>query len=114
MGIIPIYREDIPYNCEVELSGRIYTIEINYNLIFDFFTITLIMANEILVQNEKLILNQQLFKDLYIDKDGNIDTRFPTEKLIPRCTNGDINRISFTDLGDTVQLYFYEEGENIE
>lgn len=113
MGTIPIYKGDIPYTFEIELSGKIYTIDINYNFIFDFFTITLKLNDNVLVEDEKLILNQQLFKDLYVDVENNIDIQFPQEKLIPLAKNKDLQRINFEDLGETVQIYYFKPGEEV-
>jgi len=110
MGIIEIDKNLIPYTFDIELSGRLYTIEINYNYIFDFFTIDLYLDNKPLVKSEKLILNEVLFKDIYEDKEGNLNEKFPTEILIP-LGNNDIKRITYDNFGKDVQLYYAERSE---
>ncbi|NEZ48025.1 hypothetical protein FDF74_12675 [Clostridium niameyense] len=106
MGIIPIYADEIPYSFEIELSKKIYTLEFNYNYIFDFFTVTLKLNKEVLVEDEKLVLNQQLFKELSKDIEGFEDEKFPEEILISVSSNGDDTRIGMDNFGDTVQLYY--------
>jgi len=110
MGIIEVDKELIPYMFDIELSGRLYTIEINYNYIFDFLTIDLYLDNEPLVKSEKLVLNEILFKDICEDKEGNLNEKFPTEILIP-LGNNDIERITYDNFGAEVQLYYVERGE---
>lgn len=110
MGIIEIDKNLIPYTFDIELSGRLYTIEINYNYIFDFFTIDLYLDNKPLVKSEKLVLNEILFKDIYEDKEGNLNEKFPTEILIP-LGNNDVERITYDNFGTEVQLYYAERSE---
>ena len=110
MGIIEIDKNLIPYVFDIELSDRVYTIEINYNYIFDFLTIDLYLDKKPLVKSEKLILNEVLFKDIYEDKDGNLNEEFPTEILIP-LGNNDIKRITYDNFGKDVQLYYAERSE---
>jgi len=110
MGIIEIDKNLIPYQFDIELSGRIYTMEINYNYMFDFFTIDLYLDKKPLVKSEKLIINEILFKELYEDNEGNLNEEFPTEILIP-LGNNDTDRITYDNFGIDVQLYYAERGE---
>ncbi|WP_125153675.1 phage baseplate plug family protein [Clostridium rectalis] len=111
MGTIEIDTNLIPYSFEVELSQKIYTISVNYNYIYDFFTIDLMLNGEMLIQGEKMVLNEILFRDAYEDKEHNLNYKFPNELLIPIAVNDSITRITFENLGSDIELYYFERSE---
>lgn len=110
MGVIEIDTSGVPYLFNIELSSKIYTIAINYNFIFDYFTIDLMLGNKTLVKGEKLVINEPLFREVYEDKEHNINEEFPKELLIP-VSSSDVNRITFDNLGKEVQLYYFDRSE---
>lgn len=111
MGVIEIDKTLVPYSFNVELSGLVYTFTINYNFLFDYFTVDLALGDTILVSGEKLVLNEILFRDLVEDKDGNLNSNFPSEILFPAASDDSIERITYDNFGSEVQLYYADRSE---
>jgi hypothetical protein len=111
MGIIPLDKTLAPYKFEIYLSNKIYTLQIDYNVTFDFYTIDLNYNDELLVKGEKLVLNQPLFLEACQDADLNLNPNFPAEVLFMGTQDSSIKRISYDNLGTTVQLYYVERSE---
>lgn len=114
MDIMPINLSLIPYTFEITLSGRVYKIAFRYNLLYDFFTVDLILNNVILVSQEKLVLGQFLFREAAEDKDHNVNSNFPNELLYVGSEDKTIDRVSITNLGDSVQIYIVDRSEVLE
>lgn len=113
MGIIEIDKTLLPYQFEINLSNKIYTLLFNYNVSFDFFTVDLILNGVTLVKAEKLVLDQFLFKEVSKDADGNLNPSFPEEILFVSTSDSSIKRVSYDNLGSTVHLYYAEKDEVI-
>lgn len=111
MGIIEIDKTLVPYQFDITLSNKNYTINVNYNYTFDFFTIDLILGTKVLVKAEKVVLDQFLFKEIYKDANGNLNEDFPEEVLFVSSGDNIVKRVSFDNLGDTVFLYYAEKEE---
>jgi len=111
MDIIDIDKTIVPYTFDINLSNRIYTININYNVLFDFFTADLLLNGAVLVKDEKIVLNQFLFREIAEDSEHNLDPNFPTELFYIGTTDNNIKRVSFSNLGDTVFLYSIDRSE---
>lgn len=111
MGVIEIDKTLVPYSFNVELSGFVYTFTINYNFLFDYFTVDLKLGDTVLVAGEKLVLNEILFRDLAEDKDGNLNNNFPREILFPAASDNSIERITYDNFGSEVQLYYADRSE---
>lgn len=95
--IIPIYKDQIPYQFDLELGAMIYTFELQYNADYDFFTIDCLLNDEVIVYGEKLVLNKPLF--------ANLSNRLlPQELITPVDASNTEARITFTNLGETIQL----------
>lgn len=111
MDIIEIDKNSIPYEFDIELNNRLYTMAINYNYLFDFFTVDLMLNDEVLVKGEKLIIDKILFSSLCEDNDYNIDEMFPDEYIVPVASNDSIERITFDNLNNDVLLYVVSREE---
>ena len=111
MGIIDINKNLVPYQFDITLSGKTYTIDIKYNILFDFFTASLSLGDTVLVENEKLVLGQFLFREQGEDQDHNLNPNFPEEFLYVGTTDDSIERVSWDNLGNTVFLYYAEREE---
>lgn len=98
-------KELIPYSFQINFNGKMYLMEINYNLIANYFTINLSLGTKKLVLGEKLVLNEILFRSLYEDSELNLDTNFPNDVIIPLSTNDNIKRLGWDELGNTVFIY---------
>lgn len=110
METIEINKLLAPYQFDIMLSGKTYTIDIKYNILFDFFTASLSLGDKILVENDKLVLGEFLF-DQGEDKDHNLNPDFPEEILYVGSQDSSINRVSWDNLGSTVFLYCIEREE---
>ncbi|MBU5214351.1 phage baseplate plug protein [Heyndrickxia oleronia] len=96
--ILPIDKDLIPYQFEIELEGELFTFVVDYNFQFDFFTIDCLKNEKPLVYGEKLILNRPLFAGL-----TNIE--LPKITITPKDRAGIEKRITFDNLSETVFLY---------
>ena len=96
--ILPIDKERVPYQFEIELDGEIFTFEVHYNGENDFFTIDLYKDDEVVVYGEKIIYGRQLFKSI-------ADLRLPKTPIIPLDPSGQAKRVGYSELGETVFLY---------
>ncbi|GGA31044.1 phage baseplate plug family protein [Psychrobacillus lasiicapitis] len=94
---IEIEKELIPYRFEIELGAELFEMEINYNLMHDFFTIDLYKDNEVLVYGEKITYGVPLFAEVY-------DSRFPGPTIVPIDESGQEQRVTFENLNETVFL----------
>ena len=94
---IEIEKELIPYRFEIELGVELFEMEINYNLVYDFFTMDLYKDNEVLVYGEKLTYGVPLFEEVF-------DSRFPGPTIIPFDESGQEQRVTFENLNVTVFL----------
>lgn len=100
---IPIDKTKIPVKFDIRLNKLTYTMEINYNSDFDFFTIA-ITDNQgiVLTSGEKLVLNKAVLStQQYI--------QFPTVK--PLDVTGKATEITWGNFGTTVFLYVGGTGE---
>jgi hypothetical protein len=96
--ILPIDKELIPYQMEIELAGELFMFEIHYNKRFDFFTVDLLKNNTPLVYGEKLVLNRPLFEGL-------VNIELPKVKIVPKDRARMETRITYDNLSETVFLY---------
>lgn len=94
---LPIEKENIPYRFDIALPVELYTLEIRYNHIYDFFTIDLMKDDEVLVLGERIIYGVPLFEDVY-------DRRFPAPTIIPLDESGNEQQVTFQNFGETVFL----------
>ncbi|APC82238.1 hypothetical protein EXN48_14375 [Clostridium botulinum] len=108
---IPIYKNDLPYTFQMEFDGKNYVIDIEYNLTFDFITMSLSHEDKVLVSGEKLILNQPLFQ-CAVDDEGNKDPNFPSVDIIPTSCDKTVQRVGFDEFGDIVILEIKEVSNN--
>lgn len=74
---IEIELDLVPYNFDILLAGESFNLEIFYNSVGDFYTVTLRKEEEVLVYNEPVIYGIELFKNVYIADD------FPRLTIIP-------------------------------
>lgn len=111
MDIIPIDLSSIPYQTTITLSGKVYALTFDYNSMYDFFTASLSLNGEILVENEKIVLKQFLFREVAEDKDHNINPNFPEELIFCGTEDSTIQRVSITNFGNAVNLYVVDRSE---
>lgn len=104
INIIEIDKNLTPYRARTTIAGYLYEFEFFYNLEYDYFTVTLWQRGVKLIENEKLILGSELFNDIrYIAT--------PQARIIPLDVSGEVDRITFNNLGEKVFIYVIEEGD---
>lgn len=104
INIIDIDKSLTPYRARTVIGGFLYEFEFYYNLEYDFFTVTLWQRGTKLIENEKLVLGVELFRDI-----GYIAT--PGAQIVPLDISGEVDRITFENLGVKVFLYVVGEGD---
>lgn len=103
---VMIDTSSVPYRFDIELAGDLFTFEVHYNTIGDYFTVHLERDGEALVYGKKLTYGEPLFGSLN-------DERLPKVQLIPRDVARKETRVSMENLGVTVFLFIEEEGAEV-
>ncbi|ASS66372.1 MULTISPECIES: hypothetical protein [unclassified Paenibacillus] len=104
---IEIDKAQIPYQFEIELTGELYRMEIQYNPDFDFFTVDLYRGDELLATGQKLVYGVPLWRAIW-------DERFPDVAIVPYDLAEKETRITWDNLGESVFLYLYEGADGDE
>lgn len=98
MIYLPIQKEYLPEEFEIQLAEEQFIMTVNYNELFDFFTIDLYDPdrNPIFL-GEKMVIDQPLWFEIS-------DSRLPAPTLIPRDPSGKSDRITFQNFMVTTFL----------
>lgn len=102
MEYIDIEKELIPYRFDISLADETFTIEVQYNADYDFFTVDLEKDGEILVVGEKLVYGVPLFADVW-------DNRFPGVGIVPYDESGKSTAVTWDTLSVSVFLFMPED-----
>lgn len=98
-GYIPIDKEDLPIEFEIELGGVDYILGVNYNTTQNIFSVNIWNIQRIpIVLGERLILNEQLWQDI-------ISEELPQVDLIPLDESGVATQITYDNFMKTVFLF---------
>lgn len=111
MRYIEVYKEEVPYTAQVVLPSRVkggngtrlYDLTFDYNNAHDFFTLTIELDGDMLMQEEKLVLDYPML-DYYRD------ARLPSASLVMRNRPRQQGEVNYKNMGDTVLLAI--EGDN--
>lgn len=95
---IEINKDLIPYKFNISLADEIFTIEVKYNSVGGFFTLTLYKDDELICAGEKLVYGVPLFQDVFVHG------KFPALTIIPIDESGGATAVTFENLGETVFL----------
>ena len=98
MEYIDIEKDLVPYRFEVDLDDELFTLEINYNPDYDFFTVDLEKDGEVLVVGEKIVYGTPLFADVW-------DGRYPVQTILPWDESGLSSAVTWETLGVTCFLF---------
>lgn len=98
MEYIDIEKENIPYEFDIKLLDKTYTFTINYNSLFDFFTVDLSLNEKIIVLGEKLVYGNPLFSNAKYKDIPGID-------IVPFDLAGKESIITYENLNESVFLY---------
>ena len=102
--VLEIKKELLPYVCNMQLAGEIFTLRFKHNATADLFTVDLYRDGELVCAGEPIVYGQPLWHDVY-----KADT-FPALDIIPRDPSGENNAVTFDNLGRTV-LLIIDNGE---
>lgn len=103
---IIINKEMIPYSFEIALDDTgIYTIEVNYNKMGDFFTLSLYKEETLLTGGQPIRYGCPLFVDI-----SDVDT-FPSVVITPIDEAGMVNDITYSNFNDTIFLCIEDGGD---
>jgi hypothetical protein len=102
--VLEINKDLLPYTCNIQLAGEIFTLHFNYNATAELFTIDLYRDNELICAGEPIVYGKPLWSDVY--RAG----IFPAVEIIPKNQSGGSNAVTFDNLGQTV-LMIVDNGE---
>lgn len=104
MRYLPVDKSQIPVTMSLIVEGTQYDITFNYNALYDFFTVTLELNGNQLVEGEKLCLDRPLFTT----------AKNPFEKimLVPMDISGQAKKITFENFGTSVFIWWFEFDDN--
>lgn len=103
---IELDPEEIPVVFDISLAEEEFTMGINYNETFDFYTVDLWDAEgEPIVLGEKMVLNQPLFDSL-------VDERLPGPSIVPYDESGQATEVSQNNFYKTVFLSIDDQGDD--
>ena len=108
-GVLPIEKDLIPYQFDILLSNKTFTIQINYNEFFNKITVDLLRNGTALVQGEKIVYNVALFETFQRDSNYTYNENYFTEILLPLDPSDEETEVTFTNLQDTVFIYILED-----
>lgn len=98
-GYIPIEKEELPMEFEIELAGIDYFMGVNHNESQDILSVDLWDINhKPIVLGERLLLNERLWQDV-------IDERLPSIDLIPLDESQSADKITYQNFMETVFIY---------
>ncbi len=104
MQLLPVFKDDTPYSADYRIGGATYNFTFNYNSEGDFFTVGLARGDETLVLGEKIIFGRMLFASYF-------DERFPLAAIVPIDLSGQVDRVGWEELGNSVFLVVVTEEE---
>lgn len=104
---IVINKELVPYTFEIVLGGELFTIGVDYNESYGFFTVSLTKDDETICNGEKIVYGKPLFQEIFeCDK-------FPSVEIVPIDLSGEMSEVTFDNLSETVQLIINDQEEDV-
>lgn len=96
---IDIDVDNLPERFEFAFGNRTYNIEVHYNSVGEFFTVSIYDYNmAAIIIGEKMVLNQPLW-------DASTNSRLPLERIVPMDEAGNETVLTKDNFGKTVFLY---------
>lgn len=101
---LEIKKDLIPYECSILLAGELFTLQFNYNITADMFTVDLYKDGDLICAGEPIIYGIPLWHDVY--KAG----IFPAINIIPIDPSGESDTVTYDNLSNTVLLIVDNSG----
>lgn len=98
--------DSIPFEFNIELSNKLYTMSVNYNEYGDFFTLDIGDDNEVFYYGVPIVYGVPVF-DLFTS-----DERMPKEQLIAYDLGDVYDTITTDNFNEEVFLYVVEGAAN--
>lgn len=92
---IPVNKDLIPYQFDIELAGEVFNLRFDYNALHDFYTVTLSKSGKVVAYNSPLIYGQPLFAEAWQN-----NGKFPACDIIP---------LDLSDEADVVNAETFQE-----
>lgn len=108
MEVLEIKKDQLPYECTIQLAGEVFGLRFNHNATADLFTIDLYRNGELVCAGEPVVYGLPLWGDVY--RAG----LFPALQIIPIDPSGESNAVTYDNLGRTVLLIIDNGGESDE
>lgn len=105
---ILITKNLIPYSFNILLADELFTITVNYNEKYDFFTAALEKDGEMICEGEPVVYGIPLFRDIYEAE------KYPAIDIIPIDESGGRNKVTFENFNETVFLTIENFNESSE
>lgn len=102
---IPVVKELIPYQFDIELAGEVFNLRFDYNALHDFYTVTLSKGGEVVHYGSPLIYGQRLFAEAYMN-----NGKFPACDIIPLDLSGEVDVVNQETFCEKVFLWI-DNGE---
>lgn len=104
MDTLNVKKNLVPYKFKIPFTERTYEMEVRYNLEHDYFTVDLLWQGKPIVLGEKVVYGSQMFGDFqYLP--------IPRVSMIPVDPSGQLNRITFQNLGEETFIFILKEGD---
>lgn len=103
--ILEINKDLLPYECTILLAGEQFGLAFNHNATADLFTVDLYKDGELICAGEPIVYGIPLWQDVYKSE------TFPALRIIPLDPSGEINTVTFDNLGTTVLLIVDNGGD---
>lgn len=104
--ILEIKKDLIPYECTILLAGEQFGLKVNHNATADLFTVDLYRDGELICAGEPIVYGIPLWHDV-----RNAES-FPALDIIPIDPSGEMNTVTFDNLGSTVLLIVDNGGDD--
>lgn len=97
---IPVKKDLIPYQFDIELGGTLFNLRFDYNHLHDRFTVTLKKGKDVIVYGEPLVYGQKLFEGVFLN-DGN----YPAVDIVPLDLSGETDTVNWDTFCTNVFLW---------
>lgn len=106
MDEIVVMKNLLPYKCDMQLAGSMFSLQFNYNATADLFTVDLYKDGELVCAGEPIVYGIPLWQDVYEAE------QFPAVDIIPTDLSGQSKVVTYDNLSRTV-LLLIDNGGNL-
>jgi hypothetical protein len=104
---IAINKELVPCSFDIVLGGELFTMSVDYNETYGFFTVGLSKDDATVCNGEKIVYGKPLFEEIFEND------KFPSIEIVPYDPSGEMKEVTFDNLSETVLLVINDQEKNI-